>query len=209
MSAESNTNGSSEREVARRVFARETTDATYQFKESDDEYAPNYALLPTGERANRLLIAGTLTETNDVGSDTEYWQGHVVGPTGTFYVYAGQYQPRPASTLREIETPNYVMVVGKPRSYETDEGNMNVAIRPESISKVDEATRDRWVIETAERTIERFQAFDTEVNDYAQMVCDEYGENLSPYHEALITALENLEDDDTADADDADGATDG
>jgi RPA family protein len=36
------------REVARRVFAREFNDATYTFKESDDERAPNFSLLPTG-----------------------------------------------------------------------------------------------------------------------------------------------------------------
>ena len=36
------------------------------------------------------------------------------------YVYVGQYQLEAASTLRQIETPTYVAVVGKPRSYETD-----------------------------------------------------------------------------------------
>jgi len=36
------------REVARRVFASEFNDAEFTFKESDDERAPLYALLPTG-----------------------------------------------------------------------------------------------------------------------------------------------------------------
>ncbi|EMA54755.1 RPA family protein, partial [Halococcus thailandensis] len=181
MSANADANGSPGREVAKRLFAREFNDATYTFKESEDELAPNYTLLPTGERVNRLFFAGTLTETNDVGSDSEYWQGRVVDPTGTFYVYAGQYQPEAASALRQIETPTYVTVVGKPRSYETDEGETNVAVRPESISEVDESTRDRWVVETADRTIERLEGFDSELNDYARMARDEYGEVLSPY----------------------------
>jgi RPA family protein len=193
MSANQGSAESSGREVARRVFAGEFNDATYTFKESDDELAPNYTLLPTGERVNRLFVAGTLTETSDVGSDSEYWQGRVVDPTGTFYVYAGQYQPEAANTLRQIETPTYVTVVGKPRSYETDDGNTNVAVRPESISRVDEPTRDRWVIETAEQTIDRLEAFDEEINDYAQMARDEYGELLSPYREAAIAALETLD----------------
>ncbi|MFW6265140.1 MAG: DNA-binding protein, partial [Halanaeroarchaeum sp.] len=81
------------REVARRVFAAEFNDATYTFKESDDERAPLYALLPTGERVNRVFIVGTLTETEDIGNENEYWRGRVVDPTGTFFVYAGQYQP--------------------------------------------------------------------------------------------------------------------
>jgi RPA family protein len=193
MSANADSSESSGREVARRLFAREFTDATYTFKESDDELAPNYTLLPTGERLNRLFVAGTLTETSDVGSDSEYWQGRVVGPTGTFYVYAGQYQPEAASTLRQIETPTYVTVVGKPRSYETDDGDTNVAIRPESITQVDEPTRDRWVNETAEQTIERLQAFENESNAYAQMARKEYDGMLSPYREAAIEALESLD----------------
>jgi RPA family protein len=193
MSAQSDASESTGREVAKRLFAREFNDATYTFKESEDELAPNYTLLPTGERINRLFFAGTLTETEDVGSDSEYWQGRVVDPTGTFYIYAGQYQPEAASTLRQIETPTYVTVVGKPRSYETDDGTTNVAVRPESITQVDEPTRDRWVVETAEQTVDRLQAFDEEINDYAQMAREEYGERLSPYREAVIEALESLD----------------
>jgi RPA family protein len=194
MSATADSAESSGREVARRLFAREFTDATYMFKESDDELAPNYTLLPTGERLNRLFFVGTLTEINDVGSDSEYWQGRVVDPTGTFFIYAGQYQPEAASTLRQLDTPNYVAVVGKPRSYETDDGDTNVAVRPESITTVDEPTRDRWVIETAEQTIERLQAFGAETNEYAQMAREEYGEVLSPYREGAIAALESLDE---------------
>ena len=93
-----------------------------------------------------------------------------------FYIYTGQYQPKAASTLRQIETPAYVTVVRKPRSYETDDGNTTVAVRPESITQVDEPTRDRWVVETADQTVERLQPFDEETNAYAQMVRDEYGE---------------------------------
>ncbi|GAA0475195.1 hypothetical protein GCM10008985_34520 [Halococcus dombrowskii] len=84
-------------------------------------------------------------------------------------------------------------VVGKPRSYETDDGETNVAVRPESITQVDEATRDRWVVETADQTIDRLKAFDEEINDYAQMARDEYGERLAPYREAAIEALESLD----------------
>jgi len=195
MSTNSNTgsDGGTGREVARRMFAREFNDATYTFKESDDELAPNYTLMPTGERANRLFFMGTLTETEDVGSDSEYWQGRVVDPTGTFYVYAGQYQPEAASTLREIDTPTYVSVVGKPRSYETDEGETNVAVRPESINQVEESARDRWVVETADQTIDRISAFDEETNDYANMAREEYGESISAYQEGAIEAIESLD----------------
>ncbi len=184
------------RKVARRVFAREFNDATETFKESDEERAPVYVLLPSGERANRVFFVGTLTETEDVGSDSEYWQGRVVDPTGTFYVYAGQYQPEAASTLREIEPPAYVAVAGKPRTFETDDGQTNVAVRPESITVVDAETRDRWVVETAARTTERIQAFEADTNEYARMAEERYDLPLDDYRQEAVSALESLEEDD-------------
>jgi len=196
------------REVARRVFAREFNDASYTFKESDDDRAPVYVLLPTGQRANRVFLVGTLTETEDVGEDSEYWQGRVVDPNGdTFFMYAGQYQPDAASMLRELEPPAYVAVVGKPRTYETDEGDVNVSVRPESISQVDEATRDRWVVEAAERTLERVRRFrdaDPEapdIDEYVAMAHEQYADDVEPYRQSVVGALESMEDAAEASAD--------
>jgi RPA family protein len=184
------------REVAQRVFAREFNDGSETFKESDEERAPVYLLLPTGERANRIFFVGTLTETEDVGSDSEYWQGRVVDPTGTFYVYAGQYQPEAASALREIDPPEYVAVAGKPRTFETDDGETNVAVRPESITVVDADARDRWVVEAAERTIERIRAFEDDTNEYARMAAERYELPVENYRRAAVSALESLEEED-------------
>jgi RPA family protein len=177
------------------VFASEFNDAGYTFTESDDERAPVYALLPTGESSNRVFFVGTLTEKEDVGEDAEYWRGRIVDPTGTFFVYAGQYQPEAASKLRELEPPAYVAVVGKPRTYETDDGTVRVSVRPESITEVDAATRDRWVAETARRTIERVAAFDDEGNEYARMAREEYDLDPETYKAAALTALEDLDAD--------------
>jgi len=191
------------REVARRVFAGEFNDATYTFKESDDERAPVYLLLPTGERANRVFLVGTLMETEDVGDDSEYWQGQVIDPNGDrYYMYAGQYQPDAASMLRELEPPAYISVVGKPRTYETDDGEVNVSIRPESITEVDAATRDRWVVETAERTLDRIARYkdetgedgDAAVDEYVAMAAEEYDLPIEDYRRQVVEALESLED---------------
>lgn len=185
------------REVARRAFAREFNDATYTFRESDDDRAPVYALLPTGAKANRVFIVGTLTETEDVGNEDEYWQGRIFDPTGTIFTYAGQYQPEAASMLRDVEPPAFVAVVGKPRTYETDDGNVNVSLRPEHLTLVDERTRHRWIVETAERTLERIDAFDDATNEYAQMAREQYGDAVEQYRHALIEALESLDEADT------------
>jgi RPA family protein len=192
------------REVALRVFAREFNDASYTFKESDDDRAPVYLLLPTGDRANRVFVVGTLTETEDVGEDSEYWQGRIVDPNGdTFFTYAGQYQPDAASALRDLEPPAYVSVVGKPRTFETDDGEVNVSVRPESITEVDEAERDRWVVETARRTTERIQRFGADADgggdEYVEMAREQYGESLAAYRQAVTEALESLEEERAAD----------
>ena len=182
------------REVARRVFAEEFNDAGYTFKESDDERAPVYALLPTGAHANRVFVVGTLTETEDIGEDSEYWRGRIVDPTGTFFTYAGQYQPEAANALRDLEPPAYVSVVGKPRTFETDDGGVNVSVRPESISVVDADTRDRWVVETAERTLDRIETFEDDENEYATMARDHYDLPVETYEESVVEALRSLEE---------------
>lgn len=183
------------RELAQRAFAGEFNDAGHTFRESDDDRAPVYALLPTGAKANRVFVVGTLTETDDVGSDDEYWQGRIVGPTGTFFTYAGQYQPEAAAMLREVDPPVFVALVGKPRTYETDDGDTNVSLRPEHLTVVDADTRNRWVTETAKRTLERIKRFDDDSNEHATMAREEYDATSDQYRQTVIQALEELTDD--------------
>ena len=175
------------REVAKRVFAGEFRDAGHTFKESEEERAPTYLLLPTGEKANRVFAVGTLTEKDDIGSDSEYWRARVVDPTGTFLVYAGQYQPEAVDVIRDVQPPEYVAVVGKPDTYEPDDSDdVITSVRPESMTVVDADTRDRWIAETAERTLERIEG-----GERAEEAHEIYGER--DYRSIVTEALENLE----------------
>jgi uncharacterized protein len=148
------------REVARRIFAEELRNSDLAFREGDDlnQYAPQYLLTPTGARCNRIFLVGTLTERDDIGGDTEYWRGRLIDPTGGILVYAGQYQPEAAQALANIQPPAFVAVVGKPNLFQTEDGNVIISVRAESVQKVDEATRNRWIIETAKRTYERLDS---------------------------------------------------
>jgi RPA family protein len=148
------------RQPARRLFAEELNGTTETFQESDEERAPVYGLTPTGVGVNRVFIVGTLTETADVGSDSEYWQGKVFAADSPVYVYAGNYQPEAMAALKAAKPPMYVAVVGKLRTYERGD-RTNVTIEPESITEVDETTRDAWVAETASQTCKRLDAFET------------------------------------------------
>lgn len=182
-----------QRTTAVRTFAQELNDATYMFKESDDERAPKYALLPTGRKANRIVIAGALTETQDVGNDSEYWQAKIVdGAGGEAYAYAGQYQEEARNEIKSLNTPAHVVVVGKPNTYETDNGNVNVSIKPEFVQEVPKADREEWETEVIEHTVERVAEFNPEDDETDRQAVAEYGGSLSQY---LAPIVENFESD--------------
>lgn len=145
------------REVAHRVFATEYNAATHEVSDSDDDRAPNYLIMPTGARVNRLFVIGVLTSVEQVSEQT--LRARVADPTGTFVVYAGQYQPDERATLEQIEPPAFVAVTGKANTF-TPEGSDDVltSIRPEAINEVDGDSRDRWVLSTAEHTRNRIAA---------------------------------------------------
>ena len=145
-----------DREVAWRVFAWEFNRSNLHVSEGD-ERAPNYIITPTGVKCNRLFIVGVVTEVENIGKDNTLWRGRVADPTGVFTVYAGQYQPESAIFLSELNIPAYVAVVGKARKFEPEDGSVYTSVRPEEINNADEKLRDRWVLDTAERTLERIK----------------------------------------------------
>lgn len=201
------------REVAKRIFAEELRNSNLSFRDGEDQhqYAPMYLLTPTGAKCNRVFIVGTLTERDDIGGDTEYWRGRIVDPTGSILVYAGQYQPEAAQKLSSIEPPAYVAVVGKPNLYQTEDGNVMISLRAEAIQKVDEATRDRWILDTAERTQERLKSlkgaapvsdeFSTADKETALPSMDvdramqHYNTDIKQYRTMVIRALNSLRSD--------------
>ncbi|WP_232685828.1 hypothetical protein [Halobacterium zhouii] len=142
------------REVAYRLFAAEFDDADYSYAESDEERAPNYVVTPTGARVNRVFVVGVLTEVEPVNDNVV--RARIVDPTGAFVVYAGQYQPEALASLEAAETPSFVAVTGKARTFEPDDADVvYTSIRPERVSEVDAETRDRWVVTTADQTVDR------------------------------------------------------
>ena len=152
--SESGDSGPGRREVAHRLFAAEFEDSEFSYSESDEERAPNYVVTPTGARVNRLFVVGVLTELDQVNE--EVLRARIVDPTGPFVVYAGQYQPEALAFLEAVSPPLFVAVTGKARTFEPEDGDrVFTSIRPESISEVDAETRDRWVVQAAEQTLDR------------------------------------------------------
>jgi RPA family protein len=144
----------SEREVARRVFAREFNDSNLQHGEPIDR-SPNFVVTPSGVICNRVFIVGVLTDVENIGSEGQtMYRARIADPTGVFAVYAGEYQPSAAVFLSTARTPAYVAVVGKARVFNPEKGAYYVSVRPEEINLVDEYVRNRWVYHTSLFTLQ-------------------------------------------------------
>ena len=103
------------REVAWRLFAGEYNDSNLEAGGGGDR-APTYVVTPLGARVNRLFVVGVLTDVENVGTDGQpMWRARITDPTGTFHVYAGQYQPEAAAKLAKIKPPAFAAVAGKSR----------------------------------------------------------------------------------------------
>jgi hypothetical protein len=180
------------REVAKRVFAKEFNASNLTYKESEDQLAPAYMLTPTGAKCNRVFVVGTLTEKENIGEDSEYWRARVTDPTGAFVLYAGQYSPEAAQSLSDMEAPAFVAVIGKPRVYKTQEGDILVSIRPEVILTVDAETRDMWVLDTINATADRLISLKEGTEPDAMKAMEHYHADIAEYKEMLLMAAKSL-----------------
>ena len=144
------------RETAWRLFSSELNSATYEIK-GEDEKSPSYVVTRLGAVVNRVLVAGVLTEKENVGSaDDPMWRGRVQDlASGNFFINVGRYQPEAAAAMADIEAPAFIAVVGKVKTYTSDDGKVYVSIRPERIVKITEEIRAQWILETARSTWDR------------------------------------------------------
>ena len=146
------------REVAWRLFAGEYNDSNLEAGGGGDR-APTYVVTPLGARVNRLFVVGVLTDVENVGTDGQpMWRARITDPTGTFHVYAGQYQPEAAAKLAKIKPPAFAAVAGKSRTYAPEPGTVYTSVRPEVVKVVDENVRDYWILEACRSLKQRLAA---------------------------------------------------
>jgi len=146
------------REAAHRIFAVEYNRSEHEDRGMEDN-APNYLITPLGDRVNRIYLIGVMmSKTNTGTEDSPMYRAEVRDPTGTFYLYAGQYQPQAVSSLTVLEPPMLVGVVGKVRTFMKDDGTFYTSVKPEMIFPVDIPQRDRWVLSAARYTREKMMS---------------------------------------------------
>jgi RPA family protein len=179
-----------EREPARRVFAAELREATHHFKDGEDEKSPTYVLLPTGERCNRVLFIGSMTHKEKKGEQNIFYSVRVADPTGTFFVNASSFQQEAMTQVSKIDPPAFVAVVGKPNAYEAPDGRVFVSVRAESVTVVDKEMRNRWVLDAAEQTLKRIEAYGQTPD--SQRAQERYNADMATYKRMVYEALTQI-----------------
>ncbi|MDR3205644.1 MAG: glycerol dehydrogenase [Candidatus Methanoplasma sp.] len=144
------------RETAWRLFSSELNSASHEIKGADEK-SPSYVVTRLGAMVNRVLVAGVLTEKENVGTAEEpMWRGRIQDlASGNFFINVGRYQPEAAAEIAEIEPPAFVAVVGKVRTYKTDDDRTFVSIRPERIIRIPEEVRYQWILDAARSAWDR------------------------------------------------------
>lgn len=146
------------RNPAVRVFTPELSEATEQRQMGTDSLDPVYTVLPTGQLANRVLIAGAITRS----TLTEYEGTQVVRATLSDGIdtvplsASAEYHPRVADRIRRLDPPTHVLVMGKPTSYTDDHGETRIEIgHPELVAPLSESERRRWIVDAGRATCDR------------------------------------------------------
>lgn len=201
----SSTNGTSSagntqsRQPARRVFEDELAASTFAFSEEDRETAPQYLLLPTGARANRVLMAGVITDVSEVAEDdgSSSLQGRFAGDKNALNVYPNQYAG--GDQILEPfyeETPEIALIVAKPKVSNRETGQDQVYLNVEWAQPISPSRRERWVARTATETVDRIeQAIAANNNDemsdmYIELANEEYDPELTAYQDSCLDHLQ-------------------
>ncbi len=177
------------REPAKRVLAAEIRKSTHAV----DVDGMKRVLLPTGELCSRVFFVGALLDRSR--TEGGVWKLRLADPTGAFYAFAGKFQPSVVEAIQEIDVPSIVAVAGKLRvfDFEGERGKLPY-VRPEFIAAVDVRTRDLWLGEAVNRTLERLSRLESGLengNPECRLAKEVYGdiEDVRKAVEAAKAAL--------------------
>jgi len=140
-------------EGAVRLFAGEFNQATLSIPGEDDKSAA-WVVTPSGARFRQVFLAGALTEVNDDG-DMVY--ARLADPTGGFDLACGGKLSPVAESIKTILLPSFISVSGRAQIWRKND-RIILSVRPEYVRQIDRATRDQWVLTTAQATLRRLES---------------------------------------------------
>ena len=147
------------REPAVPIFAKELSKAVESHVE-DREYSPTYQISEMGAKLSRVLIGGMLTTIENHGSDEEpNYRAQIADPTGSFYYVNAnqQWQPEGAADLSQLESTEWVLCVGRVRSFTPEDGDKTyISVSVESIRSASESEVNQWALTACQNLFRRF-----------------------------------------------------
>src|SRR3989442_7081576 len=100
----------------------------------------SYIVTPLGAKVNGFFVVGVITDVENVGSDIQPMsRARLSDPTGTFHIYAGQYQPQAAATLSKLKPPVFCAILRQSRNHSPDAGPACPSIPAERIQPAGDA----------------------------------------------------------------------
>jgi len=162
------------RQSAIRIFAQEYSESSL-VERGVGEYDPSFVITKLGAKVNRCLVCGGLErmERRD-GESGPFYRGQVRDPSGTHYFDVAPFQPElhpeAEELLARFETGDSVLIsiVGRQKSNESEDGGIFTSIRAESFTEIDIETYKSWMVEAADATLRRLDAY-----------AKSYGEDMS------------------------------
>lgn len=176
-----------------KMLIAEAARTTCALPKAEGQYETQMYLSPTGRVVGKVVVVGTAVDKEDLAQDngTPFWRVRIADPTGSIGVTTGQYQPEATQAIAELQVPAFVAVVGKIHIYEPEEGNKIVSIRPDSITVIDENTRDALILDASVSTARSIKKCNTpEIHE--QLNAAGYKEDLEAFRVMTEQAVMSL-----------------
>ena len=156
------------RQSAIRIFAQEYSDANLPL-EGVGEYAPSFIITKLGAKVNRALFGGVIDRfERREGDNGPTYSGHLRDATGGVHRFQiAPFQPELHADAEELlarfESGDrfLMMMVGRARWFESDDGGIFTSFRAEEFTKVDRSVYVNWLVEASAATLRRLDAYNS------------------------------------------------
>ena len=152
------------RQSAVRIFAQEFAEASL-IEDGAGEYDPSFVVTKLGAKVNRSLVGGVIDRIERrEGNSGPYYSGQIRDPTGAHYFDVASFQPELHADTEELlarfeSGDRFLMImVGRARWFESEDGGIFTSIRAEDFTVVDKDRYKSWLVEAADATLRRLDA---------------------------------------------------
>ncbi len=157
------------RQSAIRIFAQEYMDASLP-EEGSGEFDPSFVVTKLGAKINRALVAGVIDRIERrEGESGPNYSGVLRDPSGTHRFSVAAFQPELHADIEELlhrfdsGDRFLMMLVGRARWFESEDGGVFTSFRAEEFCVVDTPRYTNWLVETADATLRRLDAYEASI----------------------------------------------